>query len=335
MKLKNITILFNSTVDETFIADADTQKSAYEIGNILGNQYNIDYLGITLTDYEKIKSIKSDLVFNMIEWAGKDLAIALKALRLLEKSQIPFTGSGSKGYELSCDKTLMKKTFSKLNIPTPNYQIIKSGNEKIITNLKYPLILKPLMQHCGLGVTQNSLAINETELRSKAIALIDEFNEPALVEEFIDGRELHVTVLEKDGQPWVLPPCEIVFAKESGFLPVLSYAAKWQEDSPEYAKSWAQLAEMDDITLAKVNKIAIDCFLNMDGHDYPRLDFRLRGNDVYLLEINNNPGIDYSDESGFGISGKAAGFTYQEILSHIVENAYLRFNHPSYDTPAA
>jgi D-alanine-D-alanine ligase len=275
------------------------------------------------------------LVFNLIEWSGKELSVALKVLNILKNSGTPFTGSGPNGYEISSNKTLMKQAFEKFKIPSPNYVILKTGNEEIPSNLNYPAIMKPLMQHCGLGVSQDSLANTEDELRAKSKKLIREFDEPALVEEFIDGRELHVTVLEKDGQPWVLPPCEIVFSKEKGFIPVLSYAAKWEEDSIEYSKSWAQLAELENSILKKVTHIAKECFVNMDGHDYPRLDFRLRGDDLYLLEINNNPGIDFSDESGFGVSGKAAGFTYEEILTHIVENAYLRFNSPAYDSITA
>jgi D-alanine-D-alanine ligase len=229
--IKNITVLYNKTIDDNFLADVDTAQSAQEIGSVLANNYQINYLGISLSEISKIKSIQADLIFNCIEWAGENIDVAVEALKLLHDTGIPYTGSDAAGYELSSNKLKMKKKFIENNIPTPSYFIMHTGNERIPDNIKYPVLLKPLTQHCGCGITQDSLAYTQSELIGKAKKLIDEFKDSALVEEYIDGREIHVTVLEKYGQPWVLPPCEIIFTKDDGFIPILSYAAKWHEDS--------------------------------------------------------------------------------------------------------
>lgn len=166
----------------------------------------------------------------------------------------------------------------------------------------------------------------------KVNEFVEKFAQPILVEEFIHGRELHVTIFENNGKPWVLPPAEVVFKQEDNFLPILSYEGKWDENSEEYTKSHMGLAELSEEILLQVKTIAEKTYKYLGGRDYPRLDLRLKDDQVYVLEINNNPGIDFSIESGFGISCRAAGFDYLGALSHIVENAYLRKG--SYDTAA-
>ncbi len=330
--LQKITVLFNKTLDQNYSADVDTANTAKEISEVLEKKYSIELLGITPEEIFKIKNIKSDLVFNLLEWTGNYYVHEKDALKELQKNNIPFTGSDIEGYEMSGNKMLMKKIFVKNNIPTPMYQIFETGQEEVNNNLKYPVIIKPALEHCGLGVSQASVCRSDKELRTKVEEFIEKFKQPILAEEFIDGRELHVTVLEKNGQPWVLPPTEVVFKKEKNFLPILSYEGKWDENSEEYSKSWTALADLSDKLLAKVNSIAKKTYLKLGGLDYPRLDMRIRADEVYVLEINNNPGIDFTTESGFGVSGRAAGFDYLGILSHIVENAYLRFVKGAYDT---
>ena len=154
------------------------------------------------------------------------------------------------------------------------------------------------------------------ELRKK-------YNQPVIAEEFIDGRELQVTILEKNGRPWVLPAAEVVFDKPRA---VLSYEMKWVEKSPEYSESHMEAADLSSKLKTQISKLAQKCYLKLGGRDYPRLDLRVRGGEIYVLEINNNPGLDWDLDSGMGVSARLAGFkTYGELLTHIVENAYSRF----------
>lgn len=330
--LKNITVLYNKTLDENYSADVDTTISAKEIAGVLSQKYSVELLGILPSDIFKIKKIKSDLVFNFLEWTGDNYIYALEALRLLEKLHLPFTGSDAKSFALSGNKSLMKSQLRKHQIPTPNYQIFNTVDEKINNDLIFPVIVKPTLEHCGLGISQKSIAKNKQELLEKVEEFITTFRQPILVEEFIDGRELHVTVFERNGKPWVLPPAEVVFKKEKNFLPILSYEGKWDETSEEYSRSWMEIATLSDDAKEKIDIISKKTYKYLGGRDYPRLDMRIRDNDVFVLEINNNPGIDFSLESGFGLSSRAAGFDYLGALSHIVENAYLR--RELYDTVA-
>jgi D-alanine-D-alanine ligase len=330
-KLQKITVLYNKPEDLNWEADTDTEKSALEIADQLAIHFDVEVLGISVNEIDKISTIKSDLVFNLIEWSGSNNDNAVRALKLLEKTGIAFTGSSHVGYEISCKKQEMKKLFTKNGITTPDYIIFETGDETVDPDFKYPAIVKPAMQHCSMGISQDSLITNDKELIAKAKELINRFNEPVIAEEFITGWEAHVTVFEKNGRPWVLPIAQIVFENKDGYLPVLTYDSKWNEQSWENKLSVIQIAPENEIT-KKIKHIAEHVFLKLDGHDYSRLDMRIRGDDIFVLEINNNPGIDFTDESGFGLSGKAAGFTYDGALKHIVENAFARFNSLTYDT---
>ena len=154
---------------------------------------------------------------------------------------------------------------------------------------------------------------------------LKKFQQPILVEEFVDGRELHVTVLERNGEPWVLPPAEVVFEKRAGWRPILSYEGKWDEKSKEYKMSHMELANLNSNIKNQITDIAKKCYRELGGRDYPRIDMRIRGGEIFVLEINNNPGIDYDIESGIGVSARAAGLSWEDLLKHIVENARRRF----------
>ena len=308
--MKTICVLYNKPEDLHDESDLDTENSAIDAADVLRSEgYEVSLLGIGLDEVSKVKNIEDELVFNLVEWTGKNIAMGTQLIKILERRKIPFTGSGSWGFLLSSDKVQMKKEMKRNKIPTPGK--------------KFPMIVKPAYEHCGIGITQNSIARSETDLRFMIHDLRIKYNQPVISEEFIEGRELHVTVLEKNGRPWVLPPAEVIFDKPGA---VLSYEMKWDEKSPEYYQSHMGLAVLDSKLKIQISKLAQKCYLKLGGRDYPRLDMRVRGEEIFVLDINNNPGLDFELDSGMGISARLAGFkTYGELLKHIVENAYMRF----------
>ena len=211
--MKTICVLYNKPEDLHDGSDMDTQNSAIDAADVLRSEgYEVSLLGIGLDEVPKVKNINDDLVFNLVEWTGKNIDKGTQVIKLLEKKGIPFTGSGSWGFMLSSDKVQMKKEMAKHKIPTPQ--------------LKFPVIVKPAYEHCGIGITQNSIARNEADLRFMIHDLRIKYKQPVIAEEFIKGRELHVTMLEKNGRPWVLPPAEVIFNNPDA---VLSYEMKWDE----------------------------------------------------------------------------------------------------------
>ena len=123
----------------------------------------------------------------------------------------------------------------------------------------------------------------------------------------------------------MLPAAEVVFVKKHGWSPILSYEGKWNEKSDEYKLSSMQLAELDSRIEEEAREIAARCYERLGGRDYPRVDMRVRGDEVFVLEINNNPGIDYDIQSGIGVSARFVNLSWEDLLKHIVENAYGRF----------
>lgn len=308
--MKTICVLYNKPENISDESDLDTQNSAIDVCSELNDAgYDARLLGISIDELGEVRRIKADLVFNLLEWTGKNIENGVKAIKMLEKMRTPFTGSSSQGFLLSSDKVMMKKEMAKNKIPTP-------GN-------KFPMIVKPAYEHCGIGITQRSIVDNDAQLRVKSYELRKKYNQPVIAEEFIQGREIHVTVLEKNGRPWVLPPAEVIFDKPGA---VLSYEMKWVEDSVEYSQADMEPARLEKRLEIEIERIAKLCYLKLGGRDYPRLDMRARGEEVFVLEINNNPGMDFDLDSGMGVSARLAGFkTYGELLKHIVTNAYSRF----------
>ena len=306
-------------------SDLDTQKSAFGVAEGLEKNYEVSVLGIKFNEINKIKEIKSGFVFNLIEWAGNEYKYGLRVIKELEKAGLPYSGSNAWGFELTSNKEIMKKKMDENKIPTPVYQVLSTKDEVLRTDFKFPVILKPISEHCGIGIGQKSLANNLQELSEKANDMIEKYDQSVLAEEFIDGRELQVTILEKNGEPWVLPAAEVVFAKKAGWKPILSYEGKWDEKSEEYKLSRMELAKLDLNQESRITNIARECYLRLGGRDYPRVDMRLKNNNIYVLEINNNPGIDYDIESGIGVSARAVNLNWENLLKHIVENAMWRF----------
>src|SRR3989344_9200078 len=279
-RINSITVLYNlpELSDES---DTDTQKSAQRVAEELKRYYDVRILGIDSNDIGNLMNLKTDFVFNLVEWSGLNSQWGVKVIETLEKAGLPYSGSNSWGYWLSCNKKIMKEEMDKKNIPTPRW-FVNEGK------LKFPVIVKPVLEHCGIGISQTSVCYNDQDTRNKVQEMMEKYKQPVLVEEYIDGRELHVTILEKNGEPWVLPPAEVIYEK-------------------------------------KVGRIAKKCYLELGGRDYPRLDLRIRDNEIFVLEINNNPGIDYDVESGIGVSARAVSLNWEDLLKHIVENAWRRF----------
>lgn len=323
--IMKVTVLYNlpGTDRED---DLDTKKSGLNVAEGLKKNYKTDILGIKSNEIEKIKNLKTDFVFNLVEWAGNEYEYGVRVIEVLEKAGLPYSGSNVWGYYLSSDKKIMKQKMDENKIPIPKYKIF-SNYELGITNygLKFPVIIKPVSEHCGIGIGQESICNNHQETRDKIQKMLEKYNQPVLAEEFIDGRELQVTILEKNGEPWVLPAAEVVFAKKSGWKPILSYEGKWDEKSDEYKLSRMELAKLDKRLEIEIEKIAKDCYLKLGGRDYPRVDMRVRIDEIFVLEINNNPGIDYDIQSGIGVSARAVNLSWEDLLKHIVENAYKRF----------
>jgi len=325
--LKKITVLYNLPSGNN-LDDLDTQKSALEVAEGLKQAgYVTNLLGITTGEISKVKNIKADLVFNLVEWAGRDYVLGVEVIKNLEAAALPYTGSNAKGYELSCNKVLMKKQLDIVAIPTPKWQIIDNLKPTLpaggfkIENLEFPMIVKPTLEHSAIGISQASVCINELQLKEQVKKLLDIYNQPILVEQYLEGDEAQVTVLEKHGKPWVLPPAVFRYQTKPGYWPINTYEAKWDDTHWEGQMSaWTE--DVDPKLIIEMQDLAKKCYLHLAGRSYPRIDMRINNDRVYVLEVNNNPGIDFDPESGITVSAKKAELDWSGLLTNIVQEAY-------------
>jgi D-alanine-D-alanine ligase len=264
-----------------------------------------------------------DALFNLAESTlGSDLAEDAIA-QTLEELAIPFTGSGPHTLRQCADKALTKSVLINAGIPTPNYQIFREP-VGIWTDLTFPLIVKPVHEDGSIGVTEECVVHDEQHLEQMVLEIQRVYQQPALVEEFIDGREINAAVLANEDQARVLPLSEILFTLPAGRPRIVSFAAKWLEDSDAY---WHTNnccpAALDPATETVIQELAIRSCRVLGVRDYARVDIRLRDGQPYVLEVNPNPCIN-PDGTGFIVSAGAAGLSYDDVVNAIMDQALAR-----------
>lgn len=265
------------------------------------------------------------IVFNWCEGIpGKPNSYALVA-QILEKNGFVYTGADALALEFSQDKRQVKKCLADHHIPTPFWEIYEttqSNGWKL-----FPAIVKPAMEHCSYGISPESLVWSPAELLQRVQFVLDTFHQPALVEEFIDGREFHVTIIG-NGKLRVLPIAEMDFSAFSHPENRLcTYDAKFDPASPAYnlieLKLPAPLSPEQQVALEAVS---LEAYRVTNCRDYARLDIRLRNTTFYVLDINHN--ADFSPDTSTALSAEIAGIPYPQLGSLMVNLAAQR--HPGF-----
>jgi D-alanine-D-alanine ligase len=276
----------------------------------------------------KIRSAKGDLVFNLCEEFLGRSRLEMNVAALLELLDISFTGSSALALGLSQDKGKTKSLLASQGIPTPAFRVWQPGMDRSLSGLRFPLIIKPLREDASLGIDNEAFILDEKTLKQRVQKIYQGYGQPALVEEYIEGRELNVSILGNE-EPRVLPISEIDFSSMPPGLPrICGYSAKWVETSQEYAHTVPLCpAQLSPQIEKKVEKNALEAYRIMECRDYARVDIRLSPRGIpYVLEVNPNP--DISPDAGMTRSAKAAGFTYAELMGRIVELCWARSETP-------
>ncbi len=274
----------------------------------------------------KILEAHVDVVFNLCEEFAGQTSLEMNVAAILELLNIPFTGSSAFVLGLTQDKGKTKSLFKAAGIPTPPYQICYPGEENYSIELNYPIIIKPLREDASLGIDNESLVRVENSLKGPIKKIHQNYGQPALLEEYIEGRELNVSIIG-NAQPQVLPISEIDFSSLPPELPkICGYAAKWEEQSLEFQHTTPICpAPLSPELEKKVLEVSLKVYRLLECRDYARVDIRLDSQGVpSVLEVNANP--DISPDAGLIRSAKAAGFSYEEFIGYLVELAKERKN---------
>jgi D-alanine-D-alanine ligase len=271
---------------------------------------------------QKMQSFEPDLIFNLADQFKNNRAFDQNIVSILEMQGIPFTGCGSTGLTLCKHKAISKKILSYHRIHTAAFTTIARGKRIARPRqLKFPILIKPLKEEASLGISQASFVENDEQFKERVQFIHEKIVNDAIAEEYIEGRELYVSVMGQHRLE-VFPIRELIFKEVPPDEPkIATYRAKWDE---EYRKRWGlqnQFAEgLDPAVVANIQKTCkrIYHLLTIDG--YARLDLRLTPkNEVYFIEANPNP-ILAADED-FAQSAQKAGLTYPQLIERIIRLA--------------
>lgn len=304
--------------------DEDTKESAEEVAEALsGKGATAELIPISEDTIERIRSIQTDVIFNLLEWDGLDGSLLIKAMDALDATAIAYTGSSKAALAVCNDKRCMKAAMDAAGIPTARWQEFVTGREAVRDDFRYPVIVKLGLSHCSVGLTKDAVVMGKNKLSTVVNDRMSQFKQPIYVEEFIVGREFQVTILERDKGLAVLPPAEILFTT-SGANAFLTYGSRWDERHADYKESSVGLAALSPSLAEKLQRISRKTFIDMGFSDYSRLDIRTRDEEVFILEANANPGLGDSDDYGMTVSYKAAGITFADFIWEIVESCLRR-----------
>jgi D-alanine-D-alanine ligase len=306
-----------------------TVKEEYEaiVNALRGEDFNVSLLNIN-EDIQNLIDLLSDnppdVVFNLIEYYRDDSTLEHLIVGLFALYGIRYTGSKPFTLALCQRKGMTKQLLLANNVPTPRYKLLSEPRLPGRHGLHYPIIVKPAREDASSGVEKGSVVYNFEELNERIKKAFEEYFPPILVEEFIEGRELHVSVLGND-PPEVLPIIEFDFSGLPSDHPdIISYDAKWNplEESFHRVHSICP-AKLSRKLEKKVKAVVLSAYKITGCTDYARLDLRLtKDNKVFVLEVNPNP--DLTESVSFMESAEHYGLSFGETLARIVEFALQR-----------
>jgi D-alanine-D-alanine ligase len=267
-----------------------------------------------------------DIVFNLCESVGDNATHEMHVAGIFELMGIQYTGAPALTLGTCLNKARTKEILSHHKLPTPKFAVFKNVNDITADHLPadFPLIVKPCREDASEGIENASVVEDETALKKRVRFIYQNYDQPALVEEFIDGRELNVAILG-NRRPIVLPISEIDFSQLPPEYPrIVTYNAKWMKGTDEFAGTKGVCpSDLPSEVEKKVKEIALKAYRLMQLRDYGRIDIRLNKNNVpYILEVNPNP--DISDDAGFARSARAYGLSFEDTIARIVEYALER-----------
>lgn len=265
-----------------------------------------------------VREQKPDLVFNMSEaFLGKrDFESNLTAL--MQLMGVPFTGAGPRSLQLCKDKGLTKAILDYHEINIPKFVVAKKGRAlQTLKNFPFPAFIKPLDLESSEGISQSSFVTNEKDAVNRVKFIHSSLGADAIIEEFIDGREVYVSILGNENLK-VFPPRELFFKQMADDEPKFAtYKSKWDQ---AYRKKWGIDSDwaktLPDPVQKKINEVCKKIYRLLGIQGFGRIDLRLRGDEIFFIEANPNPSI--AKKEDYALSAKKSGVEYDELISRIV-----------------
>jgi D-alanine-D-alanine ligase len=311
-------------------AEWDTWETINAVKDALSIYHDVTLIEADQNAFEKFKSLRPDIVFNIAEGL-KGVSRESQIPAMLEMLDIPFTGSDSLTLGICLDKSRTKEILSYYNIPNSKFYIYENSSQLNGTQFNFPLFVKPVCEGSSKGIFASSITNNLSELQAEVERVTELYNQPALVEEFLPGREFTVALLGNGSETKVLPIIEVRFDKfPENVKPVYSYETKWILDTKENDFDVFDCpANLDEELKEKIIDVCLRTYMVLRCRDWSRIDLRLDRNGIpNVIEINPLPGImpDPRENSGFPKAARAAGMSYDEMINQVLLSACKRYN---------
>src|SRR5277367_795132 len=268
----------------------------------------------------------ADLIFNLTESYAGDDTKEMHVTAFLDLLDIPYTGAGPHAHILAQDKSIAKKMFAFYGIQSPYFATAYRGTIDHAHDISFPLIVKPTSEDGSIGIDAAAVVTSVKELMERLSYIQTEFDSPALIEEYIEGREIYAAILGSHENPYPLPLVELDLSKlPKGVPKIASQDVKFEKDSEAYKLTKSVIAEdLDEETVTKLTDIAIKAYRAVRLRDYGRIDMRLSSKgEVYVIEANPNPWLSSGQE--FAMAAKASGRSYTQLIGEIVDMAMQRY----------
>lgn len=266
----------------------------------------------------------ADLFFNLVESYAGDDTMEMHFAAYLDLVGKKYTGAGPQGSYLAMDKSVAKKIVRYHELHTPYSAVVYKGIVDHAQDIQFPVIVKPASEDASKGIDAGAVVNSVKELLER-IAYVDaEFDCPALLEEYIEGREIYAAVIGND-RAEALPLVELDLSKLPKGMPrIAGYEVKFDVNTEAYKLTKSSPArDLDDETIERIQQTALTAYRALKLRDYGRIDVRLAANGkVYVLEANPNPWLDPAAE--FAMAAKESGRSYTAMIGEIVENAMRR-----------
>jgi D-alanine-D-alanine ligase len=315
----------------SFYADSQAEWDAPEtiaaVQDALEERHEVIRIDAAGDPYTALQEARPDIVFNMAEGVsgpGREGFIP----SILEHLKIPYTASDPLTLNICLDKSRTKEILAYYGLPVSRFRVIHD-NDFSFNSLHYPLMVKPLHEGSSIGIRNDSLVRTHQDMRERVLWLLNQYREPALVEEFLPGREFTVAILGNGNEARVLPIVEILFdSLPQGVNPIYSYEAKWIWDqSSNPLKIFECPARLSVELRAEIENACLQAYSVLRCRDWCRIDVRLDASGrPHILELNPLPGIlpCPEDNSCFPKAARAAGMDYSQLINSVLDIACKR-----------
>jgi D-alanine-D-alanine ligase len=303
-------------------AEFDVARALIEKGHdvrLFGFRDNVDHLTAG------IRAEPADVVFNLAEGFSGKSGLDYTVAAVLDMFGLPYTGASSEGLMLARDKALTKKVFAYQGIRIPHFMVCpRAASIQRPSDLRFPLIVKPLDEDASVGIAQSSVVRDDDALKERVTFIHDRIKTDAIVEEFIAGRELYIGVMGND-KPQPLPPIEMVFGDDvTAESRIATFKAKWSvryRESRDIQNMVAKNLSAD--VRQRLAEVAVRAYQAAGLRDYGRIDVRLAHDDaIYIVEANPNPYLAEGEDLAW--AAEEAGHLYPDFIEKIAEMAISR-----------